>query len=308
MKENTSKIFDEYTWSLRAFLDINVHRKFYNNIKENEEITLVCKDKSKIEIITSQGFKHAIFSKRINEFEYFYYAIKAGAMFKGYIYDICENGSFNIHVFQYVHDDYKDPVKIEHNEVEISAIGRKYCRSSLKYTQEIEEDKDRYRLSWLIFIGFFALIYITAYSGVFYLRSFLLVCFVLLMIKLLNFGFKYKRDSMLKQQINEKIFIEEQKNKKDNEIHKQIVEKNANVKKEEYCKNKKIQQEGKRNNNSQTTKQKTLMKGDKVQHNKFGIGVIEDIDKKADIIKINFNGETRSFKFSYVVKNILKPL
>lgn len=247
MTEKTNKVFKEYTWSLRAFLDIDVHRIFYNNIMENEEITLVCNEE-KVEIITTKGFKFPVFSIQINNVKYFYYAIKAGAVFRGYITNICKNGAFNIHISQYVYDGYKDPeMKIYTEAFTNVGLGKTYYRSSMRYEQDIKEEKRKMSLYSVVTIVFFVLLFtVGPISSSF--ATVLVVSFILLIIiELLNTTFKGRDDLNLELQIYGRIHDEKEKIKKDNEERRRKIQ-------EEHRKEQARQQQIKRDNEERQRK------------------------------------------------------
>jgi hypothetical protein len=158
MEEKANKVFNSFTCTLRAYLNIDVHRTFYESIVENEEITLVCDSGYNPEIITSKGFTFRVFSGLLNsDSDYIYYAIKAGAVFKGYISDIDGNGFFDVHISQYVPDGYKNPQiqhpqKIQYTETYYNAWGRKSYYTSYKYQYEIDEINKRIKSENKIFI------------------------------------------------------------------------------------------------------------------------------------------------------------
>ncbi len=174
MKEKESNVFRSFTRTLRAYLNIDVHRTFYESIVENEEITLVCDSGYNPEIITSKGFTFRVFSGLSgSDPEYIYYAIKAGAVFKGYISDIDGNGFFDVHISQYVPDGYKNPQiqhpqKIRYTETYYNAWGRKSYYTSYKYQYEIDEINKKIKTENKIFTIGMVFVFIPFCIGFFF--------------------------------------------------------------------------------------------------------------------------------------------
>lgn len=219
MGEETKRIFREYTWSLRAFLDINVHKTFYDNIKENEIITLVCKNKEKMEIITTNGFSFAIFSNDFVEIEYVYYAIRAGAVFKGYISDIQKSGAFVVHISQYVNDDYKNPKKGIYTVQYTNAGGFSKYRKEERYDTEFEGSDNG---SVIFVVAYLALMIIFAVLNL-EAVSIILLCAPVFLIPIIGI-LKDSGDSNLKKQIDERMYLQAKKIKEEEEERRRIRE------------------------------------------------------------------------------------
>ena len=238
MEEN-DKVLKEYVWPLKAFLDIDIHRTFYNNIKENEEITLVCKSVGEMKIITNNGYAFTVYSRSHfpiysivynhgnfsttseSKFDYFYYAIKNGAVFKGYISDIGKNGAFNVRVFQYVSSDYVDPKKEGYTETFVNAgLGKTYQRSSIKYKEEMKEEKREAVLGCGLLIVSVLLLFVISSFSAFYGRLFAILIMGILIISLLVSHINNKTTIDLEAQIKKRICKEEERKAHINQTRK----------------------------------------------------------------------------------------